>query len=78
MPRWCRCSRSVATMDSLPETVAKALVEQMNDDDIRTYDENRWREGIASMLIDDWAGANLDDVLKWVIVGVLEKRRRAV
>jgi len=43
--------------------IAREIVGQMSDDDRAGYTRCGWRDGVAMMLRDDWAGADLDDVL---------------
>lgn len=50
--------------------IAKKIVGEMNSDDREQYTRAGWREGVATMLRDDWEGADLDSVLdniEWLI-----------
>lgn len=48
-------------------TTAKAaaaeIVSQMNAEDRRSFTREGWREGVESMIVDEWSALSADDVL---------------
>lgn len=50
-------------MNADPFAIARIIVDQMNDDDRRTFTSEAWRAGLSDHLTGDWEGADLDDVL---------------
>jgi len=46
-----------------PYDAARQIVEQMSDDDRRTYTRTGWSEGIGMMLSEDWSHLEVSDVL---------------
>jgi NMD protein affecting ribosome stability and mRNA decay len=43
--------------------IAQQIFEQMNTEDRAGYLSQAWEEGVSNMLVDEWAGANLADIL---------------
>ena len=43
--------------------IAKEIVSQMNADNRASFAREDWREGVEIMLVDEWAGADVEEVL---------------
>lgn len=56
------------------ESIGAAIAVEMSDDDIRNFRAEDWREGIGNMLINDWDGADLGDVVE-AVAACVEARR---
>lgn len=55
---------------------AFAIVDEMSAADEDTFDRHAWAEGVSNMLVDEWAGLNLEAVLD-AVEGRIERRATA-
>ena len=55
--------------DTITE-IANEIVARMSIEDIRDYSRADWADGVSAMLVDDWKGRDLDEVLDGIDVVV--------
>jgi len=53
--------------DTITE-IANEIVARMSVEDIRDYSRADWVDGVSAMLVDDWKGRDLDEVLDGIDV----------
>ena len=49
--------------DQTAHAAARQIIDQMSTDDRASYTREGWRDGIAAMMVDDWADLDVDAVL---------------
>ena len=65
--------------DTITE-IANEIVARMSIEDIRDYSRADWADGVSAMLVDDWKGRDLDEVLDGidvVVFGIQPRPKRS-
>jgi len=53
------------------QTAAETIVDSMSDAELHRYVRKEWHDGISAMLVDDWEGLDLEELLDAVDALVL-------